>query len=335
MPPLQKLHTVDIGDHVIDLRWSPDGNYLAAASVSGPISVFRVSDLHVLYHFSGHAMGTTAIDWHPSLPLLASTGQDGKAKLWDMENGTEKKSMICGTGWVEHVAWSEDGETLATSCGKNVVLWNPDGTKAHAFSEFQSTVADIAWRPHHMHIAAAGYNGVLLYPTDKDEPPEELEWKGSTLACIWSPNGKMLATGDQDCTVQLWYIDDRHHLQMYGYMVKALQLSWTNDSRFLATGGGINVTVWDCSGTGPEDQTPLLLEGHEVLISALAYQHEGSLLVSGDEAGLVRVWQHQEADMFLSGLRLDQSICTLAWSPDDSIIAVGGSLGSVSLLRLP
>ncbi len=335
MPPLQKLHTADIGDHVIDLRWSPDGKHLAAASVSGSIHIFRSSDLQLMHQLSGHAMGTTAMVWHPTLSLLASAGQDGKAKLWDTEKGTEKASMPCGMGWVEHIAWSFDGETLAASCGKKVTLWHADGTKAHAFPDFQSTVADIAWRPHHMHLAAAGYNGVLLYPTDDDAPPEKLEWKGSTLTCMWSPNGKMLATGDQDCTVQLWYPDEDRHLQMYGYMVKALQLSWTKDSRFLATGGGINVTVWDCSGKGPEDQTPLLLEGHEVLISALAYQHGGTLLVSGDEGGLVRVWQHQEAEMFLSGIRLDQLVSKIAWSPDDSIIAVGGSLGSVSLLRLP
>ncbi|MBM3227864.1 WD40 repeat domain-containing protein [Candidatus Peribacteria bacterium] len=335
MPPLQKLHSADIGDHVIGLRWSPNGAFLAAASISGPIHIFRGSDLHLLHQLTGHGLGTTAIDWHPTLPLLASAGQDGNAKLWDVESGTEKTSMPCGMGWVEHVTWSDDGETLATSCGKKVILWNADGTKAHTFPDFQSTIADIAWRPHHMHLAAAGYNGVLLYPTEKDGPPEKLLWKGSTLVCVWSPNGKMLATGDQDCTVQLWYPEIREHLQMHGYMVKALQLSWTSDSKFLATGGGIHVTIWDCAGKGPEGQDPVRLEGHEELISTLAYQHKGALLASGDEGGVVRVWQHEKAESLLSGLRLDQGISVVTWSPDDALIAVGGATGAVSLLRLP
>lgn len=334
MPSLQKLHTSDIGDHVIALRWSSDGNYLAAASVSGPISIFRGSDLHELYRFSGHSIGTTAIDWHPSLALLASAGQDGKAKLWDIESGTERTSMICGMGWAEHVAWSEDGEVLAVSCGRKIALWNRDGKKAYSFPDFESTIADIAWRPNRTHLAAAGYNGVVLHTIDQESSSEYLEWQGSTLVCSWSPNGKMLATGDQDCTVQLWYPDEEQHLQMHGYLVKALQLSWTTDSKFLATGGGMNVTIWDCSGKGPADQTPLLLEGHKAYISALSYQHHGSLLASGDKKGLVRVWQHQELHTLFSEIFLEQPISNIRWSPEDNTIAVGGALGLVTLLRL-
>ena len=37
---LRENWTATVSDHVIDLAWSPDGRYLAAASVLGPVTIF-------------------------------------------------------------------------------------------------------------------------------------------------------------------------------------------------------------------------------------------------------------------------------------------------------
>ena len=44
---------------------------------------------------------------------------------------------------------------------------------------------------------------------------------------------------------------------MSGYSTKVRELSWHANSRFLATGGGPAVVVWDFSGKGPAGSKPV------------------------------------------------------------------------------
>jgi len=86
---LRKAWAATMPDHVIAVGWSPDGRLLAAAAVSGPVTLFNAADGTLVHALPGHGFGTTALDWHPSGTLLATAGQDGKAKLWDVATGAE------------------------------------------------------------------------------------------------------------------------------------------------------------------------------------------------------------------------------------------------------
>ena len=54
-----------LDDYVIDLAWSPDGTQLAAASASGPVSIFKSSDGTKLHELPGHENGTNCLAWKP------------------------------------------------------------------------------------------------------------------------------------------------------------------------------------------------------------------------------------------------------------------------------
>jgi WD40 repeat protein len=162
-----------------------------------------------------------------------------------------------------------------------------------------------------------------------------LRWKGSTLVVAWSPDGRYIATGDQDATVHFWVVKSGEDLQMWGYPTKVRELSWDGASRYLATGGGPAVTVWDCSGKGPAGTTPLSLEAHEDYVSALAFQGAGPLLASGGEDGIVALWRPGASKMPRALENLGAAVSGLAWSPDDRAVAAGGEDGGVAALEAP
>lgn len=95
----------------------------------------------------------------------------------------------------------------------------------------------------------------------------------------WSPNGERLATGDQDASVHFWLVKKGTDLMMSGYPRKVRELAWDRTGSWLATGGGFQIIVWDCS-ISPEGTEPLVLEHHEVPLCKLAYQRRGNLLAS-------------------------------------------------------
>jgi len=171
-----------LDDYVIDLAWSPDGSLLAAASATGPVSLFAATDGVRLHELPGHENGTNCIAWAPLAPpalkekgrmkkeevvqplagsdpassifplpsslLLATGGQDGAVKFWDASAGQHTATAGLGTAWVEHLGWRSAGDSPAS--GKETT-----GTPAVA----KSTADKPA-----LLLAAAGKNLSALRP---------------------------------------------------------------------------------------------------------------------------------------------------------------------------
>jgi WD40 repeat protein len=331
---LRQLWTAAVPDHCVGLAWSADGRHLAAAAVSGPVTVFDAAG-KVAHELPGHGFGTAHLDWQPGGSLLATAGQDGKAKLWAAAAET---ALTGGSGWVERVAWSADGKVLATAAGKKVRLWDPDGNQLREYAGHGGTVSDLAWRPGTNVLAVAAYGGITLYDPTQADPVRVFEWKGAPLRLAWSPDGKILAHGNQDATVHFWYADPGEVLQMSGFPTKVRELSWDHSSRYLATGGGAAVCVWDCGGKGPEGTKPRMLldDADELPLTAVAWQRRGYLIAAAGQDGRVRVWQPANKKAPLVGQdRFDGTEATAAvWSPDDKLLAAGAGSGAVAVYRL-
>jgi WD40 repeat protein len=122
---------------------------------------------------------------------------------------------------------------------------------------------------------------------------------GSVLALAFSPDGQRLAHGNQDASIHYWDLRKHKELEMWGYDTKVRERAWSNDGRWLATGGGASVTVWDTSGRkGPQGSRPLFLDRHEQPITALAFQPApGTLLASAGRDGLVALWSLPDDDL--------------------------------------
>ncbi len=323
----------NIDDFVIRLAWSPDGTLLAAAAVEGPITLLDAQSGEVRHTLPGHGFGTTDLSWHPEQGWLASVGQDGEVKVWEASTGTELWSRPGGAAWVEHVAWRPTGDLLASAAGRELRLWDAQGNLLHQYTDHASTIASLGWRPGGREIATIAYGGVTLHKPEQPDKPRRFEWKGSSLVLAWSPDGKYIATGDQDSTVHFWYSDSGKDLQMWGYPTKVRELSWNCTSRYLATGGSSTVVVWDCSGKGPEGTKPKMLEQHEALLTMLAYQHRGEFLASACQDGLVVLWQPERNQRALSKSYFDAIVSQIAWSPDDRYLAAGAENGLVAVLQ--
>ncbi len=324
----------DIGDHVISLAWSPDGRGLGTGSVSGPIVLFGSSDGKPVHQLAGHGFGTTMLAWHPTnAQKLASSGQDGLVKLWDLKSAPPACLDLKGGGaWVERLAWSGAGSYLVSAAGKKMRLWDSTGQLKREFPDHPSTITDVKWRPGGVELASTAYGKLQLWNPEQTQPMRVFEWKGSMLTLAWNPDGRYIATGDQDCTVHFWIMKTGRDLQMSGYPNKVRELSWDHKGRYLATGGGPIPCVWDCAGKGPEGTSPLMLKGHEETLSALVFQNRGALLASGGQDGQVILWHPGKNDQPLSTVELNSPISQLAWSPDDQQLAVGADSGQVMVL---
>ncbi len=337
---LRPAWQASLADHAIGLSWSPDGKFLAAAAVSGPITVFDSTTGKPVHELKGHGFGTAAIAWQPTGNTLVSAGQDGKVRVWDGTTGHEVKALDAGAAWAEKVVWHPSGSLFAAAAGKKARVWDAAGTLIRELPAQAGTVTDMAWRPGTNHLTLLAYGAVTTYdPMTGTEPVKVLAWKGSPLALAWNPDGSMLAHGNQDSTVHFWYYNDSNDLQMWGYRTKVRELAWDHTSRYLATGGGPVACIWDtrASDRGPEGSKPQMLEGHgaESSLTVLQYQARGFLLASAATDGKVLLWQpaNTRGPQIGNYQFTEGEASALAWSPDDRSLAAGSGAGAVAVFR--
>jgi WD40 repeat protein len=327
---------VALGEHIIDLAWSPDAKQLVAATVEGRILLIENRGDSAYFRQVGqHEIGANSVSWSHDGCRFASAGQDGLAKVFDGMTGEPLQSRQVGNSWVSKVAFSPRRPVLAVAAGKSLKFLNENGSEFYESSDHASTIADIAWNPSGTAVAVAAYNGLTVHQPGSADERRKYAWKGSSLVLAWSPDEKYLATGEQDSTVHFWMVNSGEHAQMRGFPTKVLQLSWNWSGSTLATGGGSGVVLWDFTGAGPMGREPEILQAHVNKITALAYQPIGPYLASTDADGLLCLWNPGEHSHLLGGKSLSGPATCLRWSPKGNLLAVGQDDGTVVVFTAP
>ncbi len=330
--PLERDWLAEGKDYIGDLSWSPDGTRIVRADASGTVSILDGRTGSVVNEWHAHKLGALKAKWSSTGKYLASCGQDGKATIYNGSSLELLADIDHGNNWVENLVWHHTKDIFLTGAGKDLNLWNADGALIKEFAKHPSTIADVAWNQAAPdHFATSSYNGPRLWNIKDSNYKRFFEWKGSLLNILYSPNGKVLAAGCQDGAAHIWLLPSGEDLYMNGYPTKVRELSFDSSSRYLATGGGTEVIVWDFAGKGPSGSTPLVLPGHESFISVLAFAPKGLKLASGGLDGEVFIWEIGNNKAPVLNTRGDSDVSTLAWRPDEKALAVGFASGETML----
>ena len=169
---------------------------------------------------------------------------------------------------------------------------------------------------------------------------------GSTLllyrghACFvptvrWSPNGRLLASGSEDATVQVWEAATGKARRTYlGHSRLVTGLAWSPSGEQIASASEDDtVQVWQ-AGTGKH---LLTYRGHSDHVNAVAWSPDGRLLASSSWDKTVQVWNAETGALLHPYHGHDDGghdvlgLAVLAWSPFNTWIASGGEDGTIQV----
>ncbi|HEX2861642.1 MAG TPA: WD40 repeat domain-containing protein [Lacunisphaera sp.] len=343
-----KHWAASLDDYAIDLAWSSDGTLLAAASAAGGITLYDAATGAVKHALAGHADGANCLAWTPGRSLLATGGQDGCVRFWDAVTGVQSAEVKLGNAWVEHVAWqpvaavADPGPDSANraappllfaAAGRKLVALRADGSVAHTFPDAPKTISALAWKPDGSACAAACFGHVAVWQAATFTADKEFPYGNAIYALTWSPDGRWLVAGCHDNAVHLWAPAEADmELHMSGYETRLKELSFSHDSKWLATGGGRDACVWDCSGAGPEGREPLMLP-HESRVGAVAFQHAHSLLAAGAANGEFMLWSPSRKNPMVAEVKMPSAATKFVWRGDDTLLAVGTAKGQIFVFK--
>lgn len=323
-------------NYIHDLSWSQNGHHLACADATGYITVLAALNGYPLEQWMAHSLGVLRVRYSFDGKYIASSGQDGKAHIYEEGKYTKLATIDHGScAWVEHIAWHKRSESILSAAGKSLKLSGLDGRLIRQFEDHKSTIADLSWNPAAPDLfATSSYNGVRLWNLNQQNHKRHLEWKGSLLNIAYSPNAKILAAGCQDGAAHIWLLPSGEDLFMNGYPTKVRELSFDATSRYLATGGGPDVIVWDFSGKGPSGSKPGVFPGHEGFVSALSFAPKGLRLASGGTDGQVMIWDLENRKKVLVNKDDDSTVTNLVWKEDSTKLAASFASGRLTLFDL-
>src|SRR5215471_19315668 len=263
---------------------------------------------------------------------IVTGGDDGKVVATDADGQSTTLAADAKQRWIDHVAVGPAG-ALAWSAGREACVRTGKG--AQRTLEVPSTVGGLAFAPKGLRLAIAHYNGLMLWFANAQSEPERLQWKGSHLDVVVSPDGRFVITSMQEPTLHGWRLADGKDMRMSGYGARVRALDWSACGKWLATSDSTQLILWPFQGKdGPMGKTPRILAPTEAQVEAVASHPRQEVVAVGYADGLVLLVRIEDGAEVLAHKPGGAPITALAWSAAGSTLAFGledGEAGAIDL----
>lgn len=344
------LHFIVNAD-VYALRFSPSGLLLAMMNSGDDDNRSNLGQVIRLWDIPSKTE-TGTIPYlsnfgHAYQPAFVASGKDGMlacgigdARIWLFDGNTGKyiKTFVGHTDSVNNVAFSIDGNMLASASNDGAVkLWDPQTTQNLRTFKEQSDPGDRNLQVNKVVFAVDGLTLASLSGFAGSNKPGIQLWSVNTgkyehilkehpygfSAIAFSPDGTTLASSGSkgDSTIDLWDTRTQKLKTTYiGHTSRVTALAFSPDGKFLASGGGERDSTVQLWNTKTGENSLLPAERPWGGVNALAFSPDGTLL-AGAGGYQIEVWDIPFRQNIATLKGHSRHITSLAFVGDDNTLA--------------
>jgi WD40 repeat protein len=331
-----------VGRIVTSIAFSIDGRLLACGDDSGAIRLWNLQRSRWQGGGLPNRAGTVvSVALSPDRRWAAAVGPSGAVMLWVLRGHVRMaQPLTAGTERILSVEFSSDGRFLAgAGFDGTVFVWDlhrrepvaiPDTTGTH-----QLTTA--VFSPVTPMLAGAGFDGrVRLWKVgarvEGGEPLNAAPGSEATEV-VFSANGRTLALGRDDGTVEVWTIGHQNLLTTFRPdprvgTVTALALSPRGMT--IAIGGDLGKVR--LLGVRKHKNIGWLVGSNGGSATGVVFDPNGGTLATSGDDGNVRLWDVRHRPKLVARLgRYVDGLASVTFSPDGQTLATGAGDGTVRL----
>ncbi len=151
----------------------------------------------------------------------------------------------------------------------------------------------------------------------------------SVYSVSWSPDGKRIASGSADKTVQLWNVSDSRYSFTYrGHTATVESIVWFPPGRRAASGSwDRTVQIWNTA----DGSNIFTYRGHTDAVFSVSLSPDSRRIASGSRDNTVRVWDALDSSNPFIYRGHTNAVFSVAWSPDGKRIASGSGDNTVQV----
>jgi len=302
----------------------------------------------------GHTSWIYSLAFSPDGRTLASGGWDEWIRLWDLETGAQRAVLEGHKSEVYCLAFSPDGKILASGSANNssvVKLWDvATGSEHTELTGHGNVVHTLAWSPDGRWLASGAYDrSVRVWDVNGKPATAALQatlggYNYKLYSVLFAPDGQTLHTAQADKVTRSWNLaawdataepKPETTTDLAKPTVVSVEPSWIHatafspDGRLLASGYGRHqsdrsvvghVEIRDVSS----GRVVTNLLGHKNFVHSLAFNSDGSQLLTGGWDGELRTWNVATGEQLTRTPAHDTPILAVAFSPDGKTLASAG-----------
>ena len=348
---------------VTAVSFSPDNQHVLTGSVDGTAMIRRVDGVgrlvdHVL---KGHTGGVWGAAFSPIADpsRVATSGEDGTARIWDSKTGKELLTLRGHTRHVCSVVFSPDARRVATGSRDNTAkVWDAQtGKELLTFRGHSDNVSCVVFSPDGGRVLTASWDGTAKI-WDAYTGKERTALKGLAArvrALAFSPDASRVVTRSKDTTrdvlgllnlpsappaapgtqarpasrpttdhpdmtAKLWDAHAGKELLTLESGSRIWCAAFSHDGKRLAIGNEGGTTEIRDVRTG---ETVGALEKHSLTVRSVAFDPSGMRVVTGSDDETAKIWDLKTGSQLAWLKGHSRRVEAVAFSGDGRRVATG------------